>query len=78
MEDKKYKIIKTNRLKPGISNSGKFIGKDLQSKLNAGKVIEVNLEQFNQLKKNGWATIYKETDNVESSKTKKDRNTSTG
>lgn len=76
MEDKTYKVIKTIRLRPGFSNSARFIGRVKQAELNQGKVIEVSLEQLNQLKKYGWVEIYKETSNVKSDKTKTSRDSS--
>jgi len=57
---KKIKVIKTDNLIPGVCSSAKFIGKELQGKLNAGEVVELDLKQVNQLKKYGWVKIYKE------------------
>lgn len=73
---KEYRVIKTNKLMPGVCSSARIIGKELQAKLNAGEVIEVNLEQLNQLKKYGWVVIQKEKENVKSSETKKSRDSS--
>lgn len=57
---KKIKVIKTDNLIPGVCSSARFIGKELQVKLNAGEVIELSLEQVNQLKEYGWIEFYKE------------------
>jgi len=58
-KSKTFRVIKTDKLVPGICSSARIIGKDSQSKLNKGEIIEVNLEQLNQLKKYNWVELYK-------------------
>jgi hypothetical protein len=56
---KLYKVVKTGNYIKGITNATPVIGKELESKLSAGEVIEINEEQINILKKREWVTLEK-------------------